>query len=1050
MGAIRRFFESLGVLEKQNGSGSGNHVPIGERMIILNDPVKNGVNNFLHNSVSTGKYTLVTFLPKFLFEQFSKYANLFFLLTGTVQLIPGISPTSRVGTILPLSAVLILSAAKETVEDSKRHRQDAEVNSRLCKTLHGTAFVPKPWREVVVGDIVRVENTEYFPADLVVLSSSEPDALCYIETSNLDGETNLKIRQGLEETAHYLTPDAVSTMNGYIKSELPNNSLYTFEATLNLNGKEGAQLRNTRWIYGIVIFTGHETKLMKNSTPTPIKRTKMELIVNIQILVLFMLLAAITVLCATGQLIRQLTGSFELEIIRMNRNNASTDFGWNILTYLILFNNLIPLSLIVTMEFVKYSLGTLINADLDMYYEESDTPSTARTSSLVEELGQIDYIFSDKTGTLTRNIMEFKMASIGGIAYAETVPEDKRIRIDEHGNAIGYHDFKTLVEHRDKHENSKLIREFLTMLSVCHTVIPESEENNPGKITYQASSPDEAALVEGASSLGYLFHTRRPKSVTIAAVGVNQEYQILNVNEFNSTRKRMSIIVRDPSGKIKLYIKGADTVIYERLSPTDRFGEPTSIHLEEYANEGLRTLCLAYRDVPEQEYLTWVKVYETASTTVNHRSEALDQAAEMIEKDLTLLGATAIEDKLQDGVPDTIHTLMEAGIKVWVLTGDRQETAINIGFSCKLLTSEMNILVCNEVTHPATKQYLEQKLQLVKSSMGQNVPKLTKMSGWSRFWKGGLAVGKFDKDMECDLEPLALVIDGKTLTYALEDDIKEILLELAMMCKAVICCRVSPLQKALVVKLVRYGVTESVTLAIGDGANDVSMIQAAHVGVGISGMEGLQAARAADFAIGQFRYLRKLLLVHGGWAYSRVSKVIVFSFYKNITLYMIQLWFALMNGFSGQTLFETWSSVSTYNVVWTLLPPIAIGVFDQFVSARVLDRYPQMYQLGQRNAFYSHTIFFGWLLNSFIHSAAIFFIWMFILGDSDTLSDGRVVDNWAFGSMVYATNLLTVTVKACLIADHWVKITFISIIGSFVSFMVLFPLYIFINPITSP
>nr|KAJ3420256.1 hypothetical protein HK105_005907 [Polyrhizophydium stewartii] len=928
----------------------------------------------------------------------------------------------------------------------------------MCKVLQGTAFVEKPWRDVVVGDIVRVENSQYFPADLVLLSSSEPDALCYIETSNLDGETNLKIRQGLEETSHLLSPDEVAKAEGFIKSEMPNNSLYTYEATLSLRGKEvpldpaqlllrGAQLRNTRWIYGVVVFTGHETKLMKNSTPTPIKGTKVDAIVNTEILILFMLLIVITVTCATGQLLRQLNQSFERDILQISRDEAPSNYGWNILTYIILFNNLIPLSLIVTLEFVKLSLGTLINADLDMYYEESDTPSTARTSSLVEELGQVDYIFSDKTGTLTRNIMEFKMASIGGIAYAETVPEDKRIRVDEHGKEVGYYDFKTLIEHRDKHENSQIIREFLTMLAVCHTVIPEADENNPSKITYQASSPDEAALVAGASQLGFLFHTRRPKSVTIAAVGENIDYEILNVNEFNSTRKRMSLVVRDSFGKIKLYIKGADTVIYERLAAGDRFGDATSQHLEDYANEGLRTLCLAYREVPEAEYREWAKVYETAATTINNRGEALDRAAEMIERDLTLLGATAIEDKLQDGVPDTIHTLMEAGIKVWVLTGDRQETAINIGFSCKLITPEMNILICNEPTHIATKQYLEQKLDFVKKSMGDNSPKRTPHSAWRRFWRGGLATGLFDKDLEYELEPLVLVIDGKTLTYALEDDIKYIFLELAMMCKAVVCCRVSPLQKALVVKLVRFGVTESVTLAIGDGANDVSMIQAAHVGVGISGMEGLQAARAADFAIGQFRYLRKLLLVHGGWAYSRVSKVIVFSFYKNITLYMIQLWFAIFNGFSGQTLFETWASVSTYNVLWTLLPPIAIGVFDQFVSARVLDRYPQMYQLGQRGVFYNHRIFFGWLLNSFVHSFAIFGLWMLILGESGTLSDGRVVDNWAFGSMVYCSTLLTVMIKACLIADHWVHITFLSIFGSFAAFMLLFPAYTFIGPL---
>ncbi|KAI8919781.1 hypothetical protein BC831DRAFT_479981 [Entophlyctis helioformis] len=1055
MGTFRDLLESVGMAEP---TAVTTHVPIGERTIALNDPVKNRAQKYLHNSVSTGKYNLVTFVPKFLFEQFSKYANMFFLFTGSIQLIDGISPTSRFGTIIPLSVVMFLSAVKEVVEDLKRHRQDIEMNNRLCKVLHGSAFVDKPWREVEVGDVVRVENSQYFPADLLLISSSEPEGLCYIETSNLDGETNLKIRQAVPETNTFLTPEAVSNLNGHIKSELPNNSLYTFEATVFLNGKEipvdpsqlllrGAQLRNTPWVYGVAVFTGHETKLMKNSTATPIKRTKIEHMVNTQILFLFMLLIVITLVCSIGQLVRQLSGTFEAEVLKRNRDSAAQDFGLNILTYIILFNNLIPLSLMVTMEFVKYSLGGLINTDLDMYYEENDTPATARTSSLVEELGQIDYIFSDKTGTLTRNIMEFKMATIGGIAYAETVPDDKRIRVEDDGTVAGYYDFKMLVEHRDKHENSKIIREFLALLAVCHTVIPETDESNPGKITYQASSPDEAALVDGAAALGYLFHTRRPKSVSIAAHGQNLDYDILNVNEFNSTRKRMSIVVRDPYGQVKLFIKGADTVIFDRLGPNNPFLDATNVHLEEYANEGLRTLCIAYRDIPEEEYRAWVKVYEKAATTINNRQDALDAAAEMIERDLVLLGATAIEDKLQDGVPDTIHTLMEAGIKVWVLTGDRQETAINIGYSCKLITVDMNMLVCNEVTHVQTKQYLTEKLAMVKSGMGQSAPKRTTMSGWDKFWKGGLSVGIFDKDLDYDLEPLALVIDGKTLTYALEEDIREIFLELAMMCKAVICCRVSPLQKALVVKLVRYGVTESVTLAIGDGANDVSMIQAAHVGVGISGQEGLQAARAADFAIAQFRYLRKLLLVHGGWAYSRISKVIVFCFYKNITLYMIQLWFALMNGFSGQTLFETWSQVSSYNVVWTLIPPIAIGVFDQFVSARVLDRYPQMYHLGQRNTFYNHSVFFGWLFNSFAHSAAIFFLWTFILGDSDTLTDGRVVDNWVFGSMVYGANLVTILFKACLITDNWVNLTFFAIFGSFAAYMVLFPLYTLIGPL---
>ncbi|KAI9099801.1 hypothetical protein DFS34DRAFT_507698 [Phlyctochytrium arcticum] len=1024
-----------------------------ERTIYFNEPFKNAQNKYIHNRISTAKYNVATFLPKFFTEQFSRYANVFFLFTGIIQQIPGISPTSRYGTLIPLAIVLFASAVKEFVEDTKRHRQDAELNARNVKCLNTSGeFSMKKWRAVQVGDILRIENSEFFPADLILLSSSEPDALCYIETSNLDGETNLKIRQGLPETADTLTPEAVSRLRGHIVSEQPNNSLYTYEGGLRLENSKsvpidpqqlllrGAQLRNTRWVYAIVVFTGHETKLMRNATAAPIKRTKVERMVNTQIIFLFLTLLGMAVLCSLGALVRQLSNPFEKNFL-LDTGNPWKMFPVNILTYIILFNNLIPLSLIVTMEAVKFVLGGLINSDLDMYHEESDTHAVARTSSLVEELGQIDYIFSDKTGTLTRNIMEFKMASIGGVGYADVVTDDKRVRVDEKGNEVGYYDFKQLIEHKKTHSNGLLIREFVTLLAVCHTVIPETDEDDPSNIIYQASSPDEAALVKGAQELGALFHTRRPKSVTISVEGKDYTYDVLSVNEFNSTRKRMSVLVRTPEGQIKMYIKGADTVILERLQKEgNAHVDSTCAHLEEYATEGLRTLCIAYRDISDKEYHAWAASYEKAANTINNRQDELDRVAEEIEKDLILLGATAIEDKLQEGVPDTIHTLAQAGIKIWVLTGDRQETAINIGYSCKLLTVETSLIVCNESTHVETKEFLEKRLLAVKGGLGMGSPQ-RRLGFFDKLLRK--KERRFDKDAEVDLEPLALIIDGRTLDFALEDDIKLVFLELATLCKAVVCCRVSPLQKALVVRLVRKNVAESVTLAIGDGANDVGMIQAAHVGIGISGQEGLQAARSADFAIAQFRYLRKLLLIHGGWAYARMSKLILYSFYKNITLYLIQLWFAIDNGFSGQTLFETWSSVSSYNVLWAVAQPIAIGIFDQYVSARMLDRYPQMYTLGQRAVFYNNKVFFSWLVNSFFHSAVIYYLWRTLVWGSGgaIASDGRVADNWVIGQMVYATDLVVIGWKAALIVDIWVKFTWFAILGSFLLFLVLFPIY---------
>lgn len=747
---------------------------LGPRIIHLNNTQANAVNKYVDNHVSTAKYNAATFLPKFLYEQFSQYSNLFFLFTAILQQIPDVSPTNRWTTIGPLIVVLLISAGKELVEDLKRKNADKSLNYSKAKVLRGPGFEAIRWVNVAVGDIVKVESEEPIPADLVILASSEPEGLCYIETANLDGETNLKIKQAIPETANLVSPSDLSKMGGRIRSEQPNSSLYTYEATLTMAAgageKElplqpdqlllrGATLRNTPWIYGVVVFTGHETKLMRNATATPIKTTAVQRTLNFQILMLVGILIALSLISSIGDLVVRSNARERLVYLSYGDVNAARQFFMDILTYWVLYSNLVPLSLFVTVELVKYYQAFLISSDLDMYYDKTDTPAVCRTSSLVEELGQIRYIFSDKTGTLTCNQMDFKQCSIGGIQYAIDVPEDHRATMQD-GVEIGIHDFDRLKENLRSHESRDLINHFLSLLATCHTVIPEVRDDKEGEIKYQAASPDEGALVEGAVLLGYRFVARKPRLVTIVAQGQTFEYELLAVCEFNSTRKRMSTIYRCPDGRVRIYCKGADTVILERLGKNNPTVDITLQHLEDYATEGLRTLCLAMREVSEEEFQQWYQIFEKASTTVSgNRGEELDKAAEIIERDFTLLGATAIEDKLQDGVPDTIHTLQMAGIKVWVLTGDRQETAINIGMSCKLISEDMTLLIVNEENAADTKDNIWKKLTAIRSQSD-----------------GGM-----------ELETLALVIDGKSLTYALEKDMEKMFLDLAVMCKAVIC-----------------------------------------------------------------------------------------------------------------------------------------------------------------------------------------------------------------------------------------------------------------------
>lgn len=1003
------------------------------RTIYINDHEANIPFKYTNNKVTTAKYTILTFFPKNLFEQFCRLANIYFIIISALQLIPGVSPTGRWNTLGPLLFVLSVTAVKEAYEDIKRHRQDIQVNNHQTEVFRNGKFEPCSWKDVKTGDIVKLTNRQLIPADLIVLGSSEPQGMCYIETANLDGETNLKIRQAIDETLFLHSVDALTSFKGVIKCEHPNNRLYNFDGTITFNNQtyplnvkqvllRGAMLRNTKWVYAAVVFTGRDTKLVRNSSASPIKRSNVERVTNKQVLLIFAFQLFLCSFCAVANRIWVGDHKEKATYLSFTRSPAE-ESAWAWVTFLILYNNLIPISLYVTVEVVKVIQATFIDSDIEMYYAKNNTPAQARTSNLNEELGQVQYIFSDKTGTLTQNVMEFRKCSIAGIPYgaipAEPTPDKKVF------DNVNFNDPRLLENLQSGHPTAEIIREFLTLLSICHTVIPETEDGN---LIYQASSPDEAALVSAARFFGFEFSTRTTKNVTVNVLGTEQSYELLNILEFNSTRKRMSVIVRTPSGKILLYTKGADTVIYERLGPDQPYGDITITHLQEFASEGLRTLCLAVTELDPVQYEEWNKIFRAASIALVNREQELDKAADLVEKNLLLLGATAIEDKLQDGVPETIQLLAVAGIKIWVLTGDKQETAINIGFACELLNDKMELMVINEDSSSGTREELTRRLvSLRKDNTGGSSLSSSSITSSS---PASSPMSQSSTTNLATASELALVIDGNTLHYALQDDIKLLLLELGQMCKAVICCRVSPLQKAQVVTLVRENL-DAISLAIGDGANDVSMIQAAHVGVGISGEEGLQAARASDYAIAQFRFLQRLLLVHGRHSYRRISKVILYSFYKNIALYIVQFWFTIHNGWSGQTFFER-TTLTAYNIAWTLLPVVAVGVFDKDLPDKMLLEHPQLYQAGIRKYYYNYKVFWGWVMNALFHSFVCFWFVMLSFKNQFPYENGRAMDLFSMGSLSFTCVVVVVTLKLGLETRFWTWVNHFVMWGSII------------------
>uniref|UniRef100_A0A803YGE6 Phospholipid-transporting ATPase n=1 Tax=Meleagris gallopavo TaxID=9103 RepID=A0A803YGE6_MELGA len=985
------------------------------------------------------------FLPLNLFEQFQRIANAYFLFLLILQLIPQISSLPWFTTVVPLVLVLAVSGVKDAIDDFNRHKSDNHVNNRPVQVLINGMLKDEKWMNIQVGDIIKLENNNFVTADLLLLSSSEPHSLVYIETAELDGETNLKVKQALTVTAE-LGEDLqkLTDFNGEVKCEAPNNKLDNFTGTLALRGEKyaldnekmllrGCTIRNTEWCFGLVIYAGPDTKLMQNSGRTTFKRTSIDRLMNVLVLMIFAFLALMCLILAIGNGIWESDKGYNFQVYlpwAEDVTSAPLSAFLMFWSYVIILNTVVPISLYVSVEIIRLGNSFYIDWDRKMYYPLNDTPAQARTTTLNEELGQIKYIFSDKTGTLTQNIMCFNKCSINGKSYGMLPINTEKVDFSYNQLAdpkFAFYDH-SLVEAVKL--NDVPTHRFFRLLSLCHTVMPE--EKKEGNLVYQAQSPDEGALVTAARNFGFVFRARTPETITVVEMGETKIYKLLAILDFNNVRKRMSVIVRSPEGDLTLYCKGADTILYELLhSSCESLKEETTEHLNEFAGEGLRTLVVAYKNLDEEYFQDWIKRHHEASTALEGREDKLSEIYEEIEKDLMLLGATAIEDKLQDGVPQTIETLAKASIKIWVLTGDKQETAMNIGYSCNLLYDDMaDVFVIEGSTSEDVLNELRKKMKPDSFLDSDEINiQIEKSSKNPKLLPDEQANGVY-----------GLVINGHSLAYALEGNLELELVRTACMCKVVICCRVTPLQKAQVVELVKK-YKKAVTLAIGDGANDVSMIKTAHIGVGISGQEGMQAVLSSDFSFAQFRYLQRLLLVHGRWSYIRMCKFLKYFFYKNFAFTLVHFWYGFFSGFSAQTVYDQWF-ITLYNLAYTSLPVLGMSLFDQDVDDRWSLLFPQLYVPGQENLYFNKTVFIKCMLQGIYSSLILFFIPYGAMYNT-MRSDGKAIaDYQSFALMAQTCLLIVVSVQIGLDTSYWTVVNQFFIWGSLsVYFAITFTMY---------
>ncbi|XP_061482642.1 phospholipid-transporting ATPase IH isoform X2 [Rhineura floridana] len=956
------------------------------------------------------------------------------------------TPTSPVTSGLPLFFVITVTAIKQGYEDWLRHKADNAMNQCPVHFIQHGKLVRKQSHKLRVGDIVMVKENETFPCDLILLSSSRADGTCFVTTASLDGESSHKTYHAVQDTKAFQSEQDIDTLHATIECEQPQPDLYKFVGRINVYhdrnepvarplGSEnvllrGASLKNTEKIVGVAIYTGMETKMALNYQSKSQKRSAVEKSMNVFLIVYLCILISKSLINTALKYVWQSEQSHdqpwynqktESERKRNVFITAFTDF----LAFMVLFNYIIPVSMYVTVEMQKFLGSYFLTWDEEMFDEETGEGPVVNTSDLNEELGQVEYVFTDKTGTLTENNMEFIECCIEGHVYVPHIICNGQILNDCAG--IDMIDSSPGGSGKDREEL------FFRALCLCHTVQVKEDDNVDGlkeaqlsgkSSVYISSSPDEVALVEGIQRLGYTYLRLKDNFMEI----LNREndverFELLEILSFDSVRRRMSVIVKSAKGEIFLFCKGADSSIFPRV--TEGKIEQIRSRVERNAVEGLRTLCVAYKKFTYEEYETVQKQLQEAKLALRDREKKLAEAYEQIERGLTLLGATAVEDRLQEKAADTIEALQKAGIKVWVLTGDKMETAAAACYACKLFRRNTQIL---ELT---TKKIEEQSLHDVLFELSKTI--LRHSGSLTRDTFSGLSAEMQDYGLIIDGAALSLIMkpreDGSSGNY------REIFLEICRNCSAVLCCRMAPLQKAQIVKLIKWSKEHPITLAIGDGANDVSMILEAHVGIGVIGKEGRQAARNSDYAIPKFKHLKKMLLVHGHFYYVRISELVQYFFYKNVCFIFPQFLYQFFCGFSQQPLYDT-AYLTLYNISFTSLPILLYSLMEQHVSSDTLNRDPSLYRDVAKNAYLHWSVFIYWTFLG-VFDAVVFFFGAYFLFESSTVtSNGQMFGNWTFGTLVFTVLVFTVTLKLALDTHYWTWINHFVIWGSLLFYIV--------------
>ena len=922
------------------------------------------------NKIENHKYNLITFIPVVIFNQFKQFGNFFYLIMTISQFFSVLKVGFLISYLSPLVIVISVTMIKELYDDINRRFQDKKTNNELYTKYEKNIINPNegkkieiPSHQIKIGDFLILNENQRIPADMILLktfNNDEEDNHAYIRTDQLDGETDWKLRKAINFTQK-LSISEIININGFIEYEAPSKLIYNFEGVFegknseNLIIKESLNLENTLWsstvlaskkCFGIVIYTGNETRARMNSSIPKVKFGILDMELNKINFYLFIIMCILSIV---------------ITILNSTLNKMPFyQYFFIFFRFIVLFCGIIPISLRVNLDVSKTYFSFMINKDPNI----KDTIS--RNSTIPEELGRISYIFSDKTGTLTKNEMIFKKIAMEVEQFSEESFNELNDILNEECQKIdaplydkinnlnnnSLIENESLIEDnnslgsknkKNRRSRTKIIRDTITSMVLCNNVTPIQDKENNDKFEYQASSPDEVALVKFAETLKMRLIFRTDSEIHIKnSVDVIEKYEILANFPFSSDTKRMGIVLRNKKyNHIIFYLKGAENVMLEYVK--NEYKGYIKENAENLAQKGLRTLVLTQRIISKEEYDNWIIEYNNALTSMENRKEKVKIAISKLEKKMDFLCVTGVEDLLQNNVSNTIENLRNAGIKLWMLTGDKIETAkcISISAGIKAKNHKIYTIKYDDLEHENINEdinYLSNKLSEYKKISTPDNPHL-------------------------------LIIDGDTLDLLLKHLEKDFFLT-AMEAPSVVCCRCSPTQKRIIVKTIK-NYTDKRTCSIGDGGNDVAMIQEADVGIGIVGKEGLQASLAADYSILEFNYLDTLLLWWGRLAYKNTSQMSNFIIHRGLIISLIQFIFSCMFYYNSVPLYNGFL-IMGYSTVYTCFPSISV-LLDQDTDKKNVMKFPGLYKNLLRGRELNLKNFLLWCFKSIFQACVIMF-----------------------------------------------------------------------------